>query len=397
VDEARRTDSPRLVRVDGPGRRLRVVHCIDSLASGGTELNAVRTVEQLDRDRFELALVTFAEDGPLRSRYERAGVPIHSFPVPNLYGIAAARQIGGLSRFLRAWRADVVHSHDCYNNMFATLAARLAGVPLVIASRRWHHALPRRGFAAGNRLAYRQLAHVTLANSVAVANILANEDSVPRGRIVMVPNFLEEEAFTQPTAAERGAAREALGVPADSVVIGCVANLRPEKDHAMLLEAFAALRSRHPAVHLVLIGDGPEGPALRNAANRLGIADVVHFAGHRPNRPNPHAWFDVSVLCSRHEGFPNTVIEAMAAARPVVATAVGGVPDAITDGESGVLVPPGDAERLATTLDHLLGDAPRAAQLGAVAAARVRALFHRDVVIPRLHALYARAERRIAA
>jgi glycosyltransferase involved in cell wall biosynthesis len=218
-----------------------------------------------------------------------------------------------------------------------------------------------------------------------VGDTLRVEDGVPRRRVAVVPNFVEEEAFADAFPAP---GRAAYGIPDGAPVIGIVARLREEKDHLLLLAAMALVRRRCPAAHLLVVGDGPEHAALEARADALGIRDAVTFVGHLPNRPNPHRLFDVSVLCSRHEGFPNTVIEAMAAARPVVATAVGGIPDAVRHGETGLLVRPGDADGLAAAIGALLEDPARAAALGEAGRHVARAEFHVDVVIPGLVALY---------
>jgi glycosyltransferase involved in cell wall biosynthesis len=182
---------------------------------------------------------------------------------------------------------------------------------------------------------------------------------------------------------------ETWGVPEGGPVVGCVARLRSEKGQATLLRAAARVRDRHPDLVVVLVGDGPEEPALRALATELGLAARVCFAGHRPNRPNPHQLFDVSVLASDHEGFPNTLIEAMAAGRPTVASNVGGVPDAVLDGETGLLVPAGDPAALAGALARVLGDPTWAAALGARGRAIARERFTPERVTSRLTELYA--------
>ena len=384
---ARRTDSPRPVRVEEPRRRLRVVHCLDGYGVGGTELNCVRTLEQLDRDRFELSLVSLAEDGPLKSRFEAAGVPIHSFPVPSFYGPTAMRQAARLVALFRRTRPDVVHCHDSYTNVFAVACARAAGVPLVIASRRWW-IVQSRIYGMANRASYRLGAHRVLANSDAVARLVHETEGVRDDRIVTIPNFLEDEAFQEMPAGERRALLDELGVPPDAFVVGCVARLRSEKDLPSLLRAASALRERVPSLHVVLVGGGPDEGALRELARELGLDDRVHFAGFRPNRPNPHALFDVSVLCSLREGFPNTVIEAMAVARPVVATNVGGIPDVVEHGRVGLLVPPTDPAGLAAALESLASDPARRRRMGEAGFESVRARYTAGAVLGRLADLY---------
>jgi glycosyltransferase involved in cell wall biosynthesis len=139
-----------------------------------------------------------------------------------------------------------------------------------------------------------------------------------------------------------------------------------------------------------LIGAGDELEPLRQQAQELGIEEMVRFAGTRANVPNPNHLFDVSVLCSRSEGFPNTLVEAMAAARPVVATAVGGVPDAVREGDTGLLVPPRQPVALAESLGRLLESESMRAQFGAAGLREARARYTAAAVVPRLVGLYRR-------
>jgi glycosyltransferase involved in cell wall biosynthesis len=377
----------------GPGtpragaRRIRIVYCLDSMNVGGTELNAIRTAERLDRDRFDLTVTALRPEGPLAERYEAAGVPVFSFPIPSLYGPAAVRQGLRFARFLRERRVDIVHSHDQYNNVFASIWARAAGTPVVIASRRWWQSLQSRKQRASNALGYR-FAHYVLANSPSVARLLREGDHVSRRRILLVSNFVDEDAFTPPTAAERAAALAGIAIPEGAITIGVVANLHPPKDQASLLRAVAALTPRWPQLHVVLVGRGECLEMLGGLARELAIGDRVHFAGYRSNRPNLNFFFDISVLCSLSEGFPNTIIEAMAAGRPVIATSVGGIPDAVEDGETGLLVPTSSPDRLAAAVAALAGDPARRRAMGALGRARARERYHAARVIPSLERLY---------
>ncbi|HEY8174213.1 MAG TPA: glycosyltransferase [Gemmatimonadaceae bacterium] len=384
------TPTKRLVRARyaDPGR-IRVLSCIDNMRIGGTELNAVRTAERLDRSRFDVSVLCLNADGPLVARYAAAGIPVLSFPISNLFGPAAIGRGMRLARLLAKRRFDIVHSHDMYNNIFATFWGRMAGAPVVIASRRWWHSLPNRRYRVGNAVAFR-LAHCVLANSQSVAAALRDVERVSAAHIAVVPNFVEERAFAPWRAEDRRNALDALGVPEHALVVGIVARLSAVKDHASLLEATAMLASHWPELHLVLFGDGECREALEASATRLGIAGRTHFGGQRPNDPNLHHLFDISVLCSSSEGFPNSIVEAMAAATPVIATDVGGNSDAVHAGETGLLVPPGSPQALAAAIDQLLGDGDQRRKLGAAGQRRARQHYHEAVVLPSLEALYER-------
>jgi glycosyltransferase involved in cell wall biosynthesis len=366
-------------------RRIRVAFCIDHMGPGGTEFNAVRTAERLDRERFDVTVVTFRPDGMLAPRYAAAGIAVVSFPLTSFFGLGALRQAARLARFLAAGGFDVAHCHDRYTNVFVTLAARAARTPAIIASKRWWR-LPR-GHEVANAVAYR-LAHRVLANSHAVAASAGRVERVRLERVAVIPNFVDEEAFVPMAPEERRRMLADMGVPDGALVAGIVARLRPVKDHESLIRAAALLRPRWPALHLVLVGEGPSQPELEALARALGVHDVVHFAGHREQQPNPNDLFDVAVLCSLQEGFPNAVVEAMAAARPVVATSVGGASDAVEHGETGLLVPPRQPAQLAAALETLLDDPALRARMGAAGQRRARERYHASSVIPRLEALY---------
>jgi len=368
-------------------QRVHVAFSIDTMSVGGTEMNAIRTAERLAHDRFRLTVVTLRGEGPLAARYEALGIPVVRFPIFNLYGPATIRQAARLARFLRQERVSVMHCHDQYSNFFSTLSARMAGVPVIIASKRWLHSSMT--YRIANGIGFRAATRV-LANSESVARSLRVDDRLGSGRIVVIPNFVDDAAFQPPTAAESTQWRTELGLEGDVLVVGIVASLLPIKDHATLLRAAAQLAPQWPALRIVIVGQGPELDRLRQLATSLGIGGIVRFAGLRPQVPSLHFLFDVSVLCSVSEGFPNSLVEAMAAGRPIVATDVGGVRDAVRDGENGLLVPAGDVPALAGALATLLGSRERRHEMGAAGCERARREFHARVVVRSLEQLYDR-------
>jgi glycosyltransferase involved in cell wall biosynthesis len=364
-------------------RAVSVAYCIDSFDIGGTELNAVRTVEALDRRRFQVTVFHLHETGPLRARYEALGLQLRHLPIGPLYSPRTAAQGVRFLRLLRREGIEVVHTHDIYTNIFAAPWARLAGCR-VIASRRWLDVTPRAGLVPLNRWSYR-CAHRVVANSSLGARLLVELEHVPAGRVLELPNFLEERAFTHVPLEERSARRRSWGVPQDAFVIGSVARLAPEKNHALVLRALQRLEED---VHLVLIGAGPSRRALEELAKELQIERRVHFTGQLVGTDNLHQFFEVSVLCSRSEGFPNAVIEALAAGCPVVATPVGGVPEVISQGQTGLLVPVDQPDALAASVQELRRDAALRKRLSEAGPARARGKYHQTRVIAQLEALY---------
>ena len=364
---------------------VHVVFSIDTMSVGGTEMNAVRTAERLDPGRFRVTVVTLRGEGPLAERYARAGIRVVRFPIYSVFGPKTIRQAGRLADFFRRERVEVLHCHDQYSNFFSVMSGRLARVPVIVASKRWLHSPLR--YRVTNAIGYR-LATRVLANSDAVAESLESVDRIARERVVVVPNFVDETVFDAPNADQLVAWRRELELADDAQVIGIIASLLPIKDHATLLRAVSRLAPQWPRLSLVIVGAGPSLDELRAQAAQLGVAERVRFAGLRPQTPSFHHLFDISVLCSVSEGFPNSLVEAMAASRPIVATAVGGVRDAVRDGDNGLLVPPRDDAALADAIGSLLADPSRARAMGAAGARRARSEFHAGVVIDSLELLY---------
>jgi L-malate glycosyltransferase len=370
---------------------VRIAYCLDTMQIGGTELNAVRTAERLDRSRFEISVISLQPDGPIAERYLAAGIPVHPYRLQSLYAPDSVRQGVRLMRWLRRERIEILHCHDLYANLFAAPWGRMARVPTVITSRRWLEPLPNRQLEIANWLMFR-VGHRVLANSPAVAESLVKTDGVSPAKVITLSNFVGEGAFAALPSTTKTQLRAEFGIPADAVVVGCIARLSPVKDHPTLLRAMNQLCRTWPQLHLILAGDGESRVDLERLATQLGIRDRVHFTGFRPHEPNLHHVFDVSVLTSLSEGFPNSLVEAMAAGRPVVATAVGGNVDAVRP-ETGFLVPAGAPSELASAIERLLSDDSLRLRMGAAARDVARREYHAASVIPSLEQLYLKLAR----
>lgn len=329
---------------------LRVVHVLDSLELGGTETQAVALARALAARGVANHVVHF-RSGPLAAGLASAGVTTARMELHGFLRPGFARLVLRLARALRANGTAVVQSYGFYTNLPAVLAGRLAGVRAVVAGRRGFgsHLTPAQRRV--DRLACR-LAHRTVVNASALRARLIETEGMRPDAIVLIPNCV----------AERGPI-----TPAPDPIVGMVANFRPPKDHATFLHAAARVLDTVPTAEFHLVGAGPEEAATRRLTDTLGLGDRVRFLGAL----EPAAvWaalnrFAVAVLSSRSEGMPNAVLEAMAAARPVVATAVGDVPTVIRDGVTGLLVPAGDADALGAAIGRILKDPALAADLGA--------------------------------
>jgi glycosyltransferase involved in cell wall biosynthesis len=364
----------------GVSERIRVVRVIARLNVGGPAIHATLLTERLDPARFESLLVTGTEE-PGEGNY----LALRGAGLERLHVIAAlGREIRyrqdlttlvTLTRLLRRVRPHIVHSHTAKGGTLGRLAARLAGVPIVLHT---YHGHVFRGYFSPSRtrlflaierwLARRTDRLLTVSEAVR-DDLLALGIGTPRQHMV-VPLGLDLERFVE-CGRHRGALRAELGLPRDAPLVAIVARLVPIKAHEVFLQAAARVAHLVGDSRFLVIGDGERGPELRALAAGLGLGERVRFLGWRADIDRIYADVDVVALTSRNEGSPVSLIEAMAAARPVVATRVGGVPGLVEDGVSGCLVEPGDVEGVAAAIRDLLGDPERRRTLGMAGRKRV--------------------------
>jgi glycosyltransferase involved in cell wall biosynthesis len=271
-------------------------------------------------------------------------------------------------------RIVALHSFDLYSNIFFLPAAAAARVPVRIGSRREINAGKTAGQLALQRAAY-MCAHRIVANAQAVRTRLRRE-GVPARRIAVVPNGLDLERFPPRTQRE----------PLRRLVI--VANLRPGKGHDTLIDAMPLVLARFPDARLAIVGEGSERARLEALVSNRRLAGAVTFEGHCDNIPLRLADADLFVLPSESEAFPNAVLVAMAAGVPVVATAVGGIVEAVAEGETGLLVSPQNPRALADAVCRLMADHPLAQAFAARGRALVKARFGFDRMVSSIEQIY---------
>jgi glycosyltransferase involved in cell wall biosynthesis len=330
-----------------PGAVLLV---IDSLDGGGAERYVVDLAIAL-RGRGWPVEVACSTGGVRAGALTDAGIPVSVL----LGGLVKRRISGGygraLRRLVRDRRPAVVHAHLYASAAAAVVATRGLSVPVVLTE---HTEAPWRDRAARaiSRRVYQRVDHVVAVSS-AIRDTLVGTYGVPAGRV---------DLLLPATAAPAAAPRRATGGTAATV--GVVGRLVPEKGVDVFLRAVALVSAAVPAARFVVVGDGPLRAALEDRAVSLGLAGVVTFTGFRPDAPQLIAGLDVLVVPSRSDGSPLVVCEAMAAGIPVVASRVGGLPDLVAHGDSGLLVRPEDPADLARSLVRLLRDPAAAQALG---------------------------------
>ena len=354
--------------------RTPIAIVLTSFDPGGTEHQMTELARRIDRTKFQPHVACLKDQGDFRARITDAGLDITEFPMRTFASAGAARQLIRFAAWCRHHRIEIVHACDFYSNILALPGAWLARVPVRIGSRR-DVMMPERSAAQARlqTLAYR-FAHRIVANSAAAAGQLRKEGVTPAA-IVTIANGLDLKR----------APRTRTG---GSPLVTTVANLRPGKGHEILIDAAAEVARRIPGVTFGLIGDGSRRAELEHYAASRGLSGVVRFEGHRSNVKEILANSDVFAFPSFMEASPNAVMEAMAAGIPVVATNVGGIPEVIVHGESGLLVPPADSRSLAEALVRVLSDSSMATRLGAAGRATVESRFGFERMVGEFEALY---------
>jgi glycosyltransferase involved in cell wall biosynthesis len=354
-----------------PPRRRRIAHITLGLDTGGQEKLLAEFARHADRRRFELFFLSLTSRGVLAKTIEALDWPVVALEEPQGFRPDMALRI---LPWLRRWRIDVLHTHDCKPLLYGALAARLAGVARIVHMRH---------FADLPSLTRRQKWLATLAARLVDDYVCVSEASArqaisegvwPQG-VRRIWNGIDTERFAWCGPQPEG--------PAVTV-----ARLSPEKDLATLLHAVALVVRQQPAFRLEIAGKGPCLPELRRLTHSLGLAGHVAFLGEVHDVPGLLARGRLFVLPSLTEGISLTLLEAMARGLPVVATRAGGNPEVVQHGETGWLVPPADPAALADALLQLYGDPGRGDALGRAGRLRVERNFEVRRMVAAYEKLY---------
>lgn len=343
-----------------------VLFIIDSFEQGGSERQALQLLRQLHLSgECQVHLACLQDRGSLRAEAEQLGIgEIHEYALNSFYDLNFVRQLQRLVHYLKENRIDVVHTHCFYTNIFGMIGAFLARVPARITSKGETSGFRTPMQKRAERISFR-LAHRVIPNCLVVQDLLIREGVDPT-RIIQHYNGLDLERMKVRPGLTREEALATFGLPADRRLISIVANLRnPVKDYPMFLRAAARVRAAVPDAAFVIAGEGELMPSLRQLATELDIANDVHFIGRCDDVASLLFASHLGVLSSKAEGFANAILEYMAAGLPVVATDVGGVREAIVEGETGYIVPSGDDEKMAQRIIEILSDDERARVMGA--------------------------------
>lgn len=355
--------------------RKTVVQLIGSFRQGGSEVQALQLSKDLAVDgSYDVIIACLDKDGPLIEQIDWTSKDrIEEFPLKSFYGRSFLASLLRFKTFARNHRVDLIHTHDFYSNVFGLLAAKFAGVPIRIGSKRETATKTASQFFV-ERQVFR-LAHYVVANAEAVRRFLTLA-GVPSKKIVTIYNGVDLGRVADPTPESKQAVAAALDIPLDFFVVTIVANMHDKvKNHEMFLKAARIVLNHIPNSIFLLLGEGSLMPGLLAKARELGILDSCRFVGARSDIANMLHLSNVGVLCSRSEGFSNAIVEYMIAGLPVVATSVGGAAEAVEHEKSGFLVSSDDHESLAAHLIVLLADKQLATRLGRTAKESAAARF----------------------
>ncbi len=346
-----------------------VAHVVLSLDCGGLERVVLDLIREGCRRGQQAAVICLERPGTLAPDVEALGVEVVSLGKPE--GLRL-RTIGRLATILKKLAPTVVHTHQIGALFYAGPAAHRVKVPLIVHTEHGKHYGKRRRTRWLGWLAARHAQRFFCVSKDIASEALVHR-IVPREKIDVVPNGIDVSRFSGRQDMQR--LRDSLGIPRDVPVIGTIGRLHEIKRQDLLLRGFAQLRRRMPDTHLVLVGDGPLKGELEQLARDLGLAGSVHFAGYHRQPEQFLSLMKVFTLTSRSEGMPLVVLEAHAAGLPVVASRVGGLPEMIDHGRTGLLFSSGKEEELVEALFTLLSEPDVARGMGEAGRAHVEALF----------------------
>jgi glycosyltransferase involved in cell wall biosynthesis len=363
--------------------RPRVVYMAHAFMVGGAEEMVLNLIRHLP-DRFEPVVCCINNAGPIGEEIRSAGVPFHVFDLDP--GLRRPWHVLGIAGRLRELQPDIVHTFLLTASLYGRLGAILAGVPIVIGTevniyehKRPHHALAERLLMRGTDR--------VVASAKSVRDFYVAQVHAAPAKVDVIYNAVDWSQLQ--TTSSRGAMRASLGLPDELPVAGIIARLTEQKAHRYLFEAMAVTPGLE-SLHLLVVGDGDLRDELRGRAERLGLSPRVHFLGARRDLGDLLGAVDLFVMPSLWEGLPLSMVLAMGAQLPVVATRVAGIPEVVLHGQTGLLVPPADVPALGAALARLVGDPALRQTMGAAAAAFVRPRFGVDGYVAAVTDLYDR-------
>ena len=365
-----------------PGGRIRVVEVLATGTNGGAQEHVFGLLTRIDASRYDVHVVSLSQGSSVR-KLERHGIAVTVIDEPD-----DAIATGALAALLGDLRPEIVHNHMYRAELVGTRAAIALGEvgrvrPYVVSTVHSSRVRAEEDRQQLRILTPRMDRLIAVSRSIVEKLRHEGRDTAP---ISLIHNGVDLERYDHQGPC--CTLREEYGLPAEGPIVGVVARLEPEKGHPTLLEAWTSVAAAVPDATLMIVGEGSRRAALEAMAAELGVADRVVFTGRRDDVPAVTAALDVAVLPSYREALGLTVLEAMALSRPVVASEVGGIPEMIEDGRTGLLVPPRDPDALAAAIIRLLRDHPLADTLGRNGHDMVHERFCIELMVRAVEAIY---------
>jgi glycosyltransferase involved in cell wall biosynthesis len=370
----------------GDAHKIRVLHMIDSLHLGGTEKQCYELIRRLDRNDFDVRLITLNKEGPLYRKCLDEGITLQEYKIHGgFYRPASLFTILKIASYMRREKVHVVQTYGFYSTVPGMLAAVIAGVPARIAGKReLSQFLSRKKIVSEKSLW--KLCDCIVVNAPGVKEHLVNREGIDGEAVEVILNGVNFEEFAP--AGNSGLNRVST--------VGMVANFREQKDHKTFLQAAALVLKRRPGTRFVCIGRGVRETAMKNYARSIGLEDKVIFVGKLAG-PQLIDWMrrlTISVLASSSEGMSNALIESMALSIPVIANPAGGIPDFIRDGVTGYLFPYEMPDILAEKILFLIDHPDIGRKMGEAGRRMAQNEFQFDTMIFRYQELYRKLYKR---
>lgn len=348
---------------------MKLIHTLSAFDVFGPEKTVLNECAVLAREGWDAEVVNFwnTEDTPIAAKAAARGVPYTCIVSDGKFDPSAIR---ALQRRIQEQGRPLVHSHGYKADLYSLLAARRAGTPVVTTVHGWtSENFKVRLYEKLQAALWRFFDRVYCVSESYCA--VARRSGVPARKVILVPNGIVASYNTDPSPQARARARQDLGLDEGEVAVAIVGRLGIEKGHELFLNSAAEVLKRHPMARFLIIGEGVERAAIEAQVAELGLQSRVQLLGHRDDMPVLYPAIDILGITSLREGLPNVLLEAMLHSIPAVATAVGGIPDVISDGNDGLLVRPGDAGGFTEALARVVGDRDLRLALGARARQKI--------------------------
>jgi len=360
--------------------RINMMQLVNGFAIGGGEMKVLELVQRLDKDRYDITVCSVGQGGPLEAEFRKAVPRVEVYEKKFSFDLSLVTKV---ARLMREQHIEILQTTLFYADVIGAYAAALAKVPVVISWEavtgpfRWYHFW-------SYQLAMKKIDRV-VAVSEDIRQRVIRERKLSPDKVVTIHYGVDLNKFAPQTP---GLQRSAIGVSDDQIVLGTVARFDYPKGHKYLIAAAPAIVRQFPNVRFVLVGDGPLRQQVEDQIENLGMKEHFILLGFRRDITQLLGLFDLFILPSLSEGLPNAVLEAMACSNPVVATAVNGVVEVVDHGQTGLLVPPGDPDRLAGAVIELLQSPDRMKQMGRNGQGRVARFFSVEQQLRKFESLY---------